>query len=162
LTACGQKVNNEDMNLITEEEAKKKVVDHAGLDEAEVTFTRLKPKTKDDRQVYEVEFYHDDKEYDYELDAGTGEIIGYDHEIENRTGQNGQEDTQTTNTDIGEDKAREIIMEQAPEAAQSDIVIRRDTNDGAVVYKGTVAYGEKNYEFTIDAVNGSITKWEEE
>jgi len=40
---------------------------------------------------------------------------------------------------IGEDKACEIIMVQAPEAAKSDVVIRRDTNDGAVVYEGTVA-----------------------
>ena len=60
--------------LITEETAKSKALSHAGLRADQVTFIRAHLDYDDGRQVYDVEFYTADyTEYDYEIDARTGE-----------------------------------------------------------------------------------------
>ena len=160
LTACSQnaaekKALENTSNYITEAEAKEIALAHADKAVADVTFTRMKLDTEDGRNVYEVGFYYENREYDYDIDAFTGEIIGYDHDTEGRTANNAV-------GDIGEDAARDLILEKAEGASEGDIVIRQNTNDGEPIYEGTVAYGAKNYVFQVDAINGEITKWEEE
>lgn len=77
--------------LITEEQAKSKALAHAGLSASQVNFIWVKQDWEDGRRVYEVEFYTDDyQEYDYEIDARTGEILSFDYDAEgyNRPEQN--------------------------------------------------------------------------
>lgn len=68
---------------ITEEEAKKVALDDAGIAESDVTGLRIEKDKEDGYYVYEVEFYSENKEYDYKIDQTTGEIVGKDYEIEN-------------------------------------------------------------------------------
>lgn len=60
--------------------AKSKAVDHAGLSISSVTFSKAKLDTDDGRTVYEIEFFKDGIEYEYEIDASSGEILEYDVE----------------------------------------------------------------------------------
>ena len=69
--------------VITEEEAKKIALDDAGIAEADVKGLRIEKDREDGYYVYEVDFYSDNKEYDYKIDQTTGEIVGRDYEIEN-------------------------------------------------------------------------------
>ena len=48
---------------------------HAGLNETDVSFLTSKLDNEDGTMVYEVEFYQDRVEYDYTIDALTGEIL---------------------------------------------------------------------------------------
>lgn len=60
--------------------AKETALAHAGLTEAEISFSKAKLENDDGIAVYEVEFYKDRMEYEYEIDAVTGQILEYDSE----------------------------------------------------------------------------------
>lgn len=64
------------------EKAKEIALNHAGLSASEVGFIKAHMDYDDGRQVYDVEFYKDMTEYDYEIDAFTGDIWSYDFDIE--------------------------------------------------------------------------------
>ena len=77
-SAAGQK------NTISEKEAAAKAMAHAGVLEGDATIVKNQLEIEDGRQVYDVEFYTKDyAEYDYEIDAVTGEVISYDYDAEN-------------------------------------------------------------------------------
>ena len=59
-------------SYIGEAAAQQAALAHAGLDEASVSFVRTHLDWDDGRWKYEVEFYKDSTEYDYDIDAVTG------------------------------------------------------------------------------------------
>ena len=66
---------------ITAEKAKEKALVHAGLTADQVTFTKAKADRDDGRSLYEIDFYgNDGTEYEYDIDATSGEVIKYDVE----------------------------------------------------------------------------------
>lgn len=62
---------------IGKEKAKSIALSHAGLTEADVTRLKVELDTERGRRVYEVDFYSGRTEYDYDIDAATGEILKY-------------------------------------------------------------------------------------
>ena len=65
--------------MITAEDAKAIALQHADLVEEEVTFSKCELDKELDGTKYDVEFYTEDRiEYDFEIDAYTGEILSYD------------------------------------------------------------------------------------
>ncbi|MCR4589251.1 MAG: PepSY domain-containing protein [Lachnospiraceae bacterium] len=63
------------------EDAKKAAVQHAGLNMSEVTFDKAKKERDEGRDIYEIDFYkYGVAEYEYEIDAHTGEILDSDRE----------------------------------------------------------------------------------
>ncbi len=146
---------------LTADQAKDKALAHAGLKANQVTFVKSKLDWDDGRQVYDVEFYtSDNKEYDYEIDASTGEVINYDFDAEGyappATG-NGQSGTITA------DQAKEKALSQVPGATVSDIrEFETDYDDGRLQYEGKICYDGMEYEFEIDGYSGAIRNWEAE
>ena len=57
-------------------------VNHAGLMASDVTFSKAKLDTDDGNTVYEIEFYKDGIEYEYEIDASSGNILEFDTELD--------------------------------------------------------------------------------
>ena len=110
---------------------------HAGVKAADATITKSKLDYDDGRQVYDVEFYTSDyKEYYYEIDASTGEVVSYDFDAEGyappATG-NGQSGTITA------DQAKEKALSQVPGATVSDIwEFETDYDDGRLQYEGKI------------------------
>ncbi len=72
-------VNNLAMEV---EEAKAIAVSHAGFSVADVSFSKAKLEKEHRMMVYEIEYYKDGLEYEYEINAETGEIIKYEMEEE--------------------------------------------------------------------------------
>jgi len=68
---------------ITEAKAKQIALAHAQLAENAVTFIKVKNDRENGRKVFDVEFYSGSIEYDYEIDAITGNILSFDFEVEN-------------------------------------------------------------------------------
>ncbi len=66
--------------IITKESAKKIALTHAGVSEENAQRFQSKLDWEDGRQVYEIEFDYGSLEYDYEIDAKTGEILQYSKE----------------------------------------------------------------------------------
>ena len=145
---------------VTEEQARETALSHAGLTADQVTFVRSKLDWDDGRQVYDVEFYTADyTEYDYEIDAATGEIRSYDADAE---GYSYQPDT-TPGTAITAEQARAIALAEVPGASEGDIYeFETDRDDGRLEYEGKIIYNSTEYEFTIDGYSGAIRSWESE
>lgn len=63
------------------EQAKNIAADHAGFSVSEVTFSKVELDYDDGKAVYEIEFYNGQTEYEYEVDAATGDILEYESEL---------------------------------------------------------------------------------
>ncbi len=65
---------------IDAEKAKEIALKHAGLSADQVTFEKVELEHDDGRAEYEIEFYTDHTEYDYEIDASNGNILSAEAE----------------------------------------------------------------------------------
>ena len=65
---------------ISEGEAKRIALEHAGVKEADTKRFRIELDYDDGRYVYEIEFDSNSLEYDYDINAETGEIIEFSKE----------------------------------------------------------------------------------
>jgi len=130
---------------------------HAGLTESQVTFIKAKLDWDDGRQVYDVEFYYDNTEYDYEIDAATGQIREWDRDIENFTPPSTNPGTQ-----IDAAGAKAIALQHAglTESQVTFIKAKLDKDDGRQVYDVEFYYGIYEYEYEIDAATGQIRDWD--
>ncbi len=61
--------------IISQEEAKRNALSHAGLSEAQITDLKIELEYEDGILKYEIEFDSDGQEYDYEVDASSGKIL---------------------------------------------------------------------------------------
>lgn len=143
--------------VISEEEAKAIALKDAGLTEEEVSSIRVKMETDDGVQEYEVDFYAGDKEYDYDIDAQTGEIRSKDMDIDDDFNK-----TKSVKTAVTEEEVKKIVLEKVPQAAEKDIRMHLDYDDGRTIYEGSVVSNGVEYDFEIDADSGRILEWEEE
>ncbi|MBR2743099.1 MAG: PepSY domain-containing protein [Clostridia bacterium] len=126
-----------------------KALANAGFSRGEVTALTAKQDYDDGRLVYEVEFYAGGVEYDYEIDAATGNItdIDIDHSAANY--QSG---------DIGREAAINKALTQAG-LKRSDVTrltAKQDYDDGRLVYEVEFYVGYTEYSYDIDAATGDI------
>lgn len=142
--------------LITEEEAANIAKEHAQV--TDCTMLPVKLDRDDGRQVYDVEFFTaDGKEYDYEIDAATGEVLSYDHDAERQAA------AASGTASITEAEAKALVLAQVPGAAEENFLeFKTDYDDGRLEYEGELFYDGMKYEFTVDGYSGTIREWESE
>ena len=70
--------NSSGKELIGEAKAKAKVLSHSGVSENSIIGFKIEVDSDDRTVIYEIEFKVNNLEYEYELNAYTGEIISYD------------------------------------------------------------------------------------
>ncbi len=165
--------------MITSEEAKTIALQHADLVEEEVTFSKCELDEDFDGPNYDVEFHTEDLlEYDYEIDAFSGEIIGYDWDGDDTLFADSMEEATSevasnediannshnpTNTILSEDDAKKIALEQVSGATDEHIrEFDRDYDDGKLKYEVEIFFEDKEYTFDIDARDGAILEREAE
>ena len=79
-------VNNAQNNIVNNtgnislDKAKEIALSHAGLASNQVTFQRIELDFDNGIQKYEIEFYYNYREYSYEIDANTGNILSYEQD----------------------------------------------------------------------------------
>lgn len=140
---------------ITADRAKEIALAHAGA-AAGADFIRTELDFDGGRWEYEVEFYAGSTEYDYEIDAVTGEILSFDHDVE---GFQIPSAGGTADGYITADRAKEIALARAP--GDSTVVkCKLDFDDGRAVYELELRSGRVEYECEIDAVTGAVLSWE--
>ena len=82
-TQTNNTVANENKgSKITLDEAKKIALNHANLTSKEVSFINAEADMDNGVEFYDIEFYNNNKEYDYEISAADGKIIEYDYDVE--------------------------------------------------------------------------------
>ena len=174
LTGCGAGKD------IGQEEAEKIAFQDAGIQETDTSRLRVSRELDDGRKSYEIEFDAGNKEYSYEIQASDGTILSSDVETiqqniqtENQqAAQNPQpaENQQTTEAPVSqtptpavsEADAKKAALDRVPGAAEQDLRMELEYDDGRYIYEGDIYYQQKEYEFEIDANNGSFLKWSEE
>lgn len=77
----GQKTKSQ--NYINVDQARRIALEHAGFTENEVRFTKAMFENDDEDGVeFEIEFYVGNVEYDYDINAMTGEILDFSSEVD--------------------------------------------------------------------------------
>ena len=127
----------------------------------DVTFIKAEPDNEDGRAVYEIEFYSGNVEYDYDIDAVSGDIVSYDYDIENYDIPVQPTEVQQTNADtvdIGVEKAKEIALSHAGHSIDKVSFVKAeiDYEDGIKVYDIDFYSGNVEYDYEINAATGSI------
>ena len=149
--------------------AKAAAIEAAGFSEADVTFVSAELDRRNGIEFYDIDFHANGKEYDYDIDAFTGTVIG--SETPERADKDDKvppvkdtpENTASSKTEISESEAKKIALAQVPGAKESDIRgFEIDYDDGRLEYEGSIYFEEMEYEFEIDGYSGAIRSWEAE
>lgn len=67
---------------ISGDQAKAVALQHAGVAEADAWGLKVEQGTENGHNVYEVDFKYNGKDYNYDIDATTGEIVKYDVDLD--------------------------------------------------------------------------------
>lgn len=151
----------DDTARLTADEAKKIALNDARLSDREVNFTEVKTDYEDGILVYEIEFYTDTNEYEYEINAVTGAV--YNKEIEVRNGGHGyhHKDAGNIGSYISADAAKAFALSHAGLSA-ADVIfkeVKLDNEKGYAVYEIEFYRGRTEYEYKINALDGSILEY---
>lgn len=152
-------------NYIGEQAAQDAALAHAGVSAQNVSFVRTKLDWDDGRWQYEVEFYDQGTEYDYSIDAVTGEVLGYDYDAEYYTPNNNTAAMQTApGAQISAEDAKAIALAHAGVSAQDAqrMEMGFDNEHGRAVYEFEWRVGWTEYSCDVDANTGEVVGYSSE
>lgn len=176
------------IDIISKEEAKKIVLKHTGLSEADIIRFSIELDREITGTKYDIDFRTAEYEYEYELDAKSGKIIKSEKEAEKTlkpqtTPENTTVPTETT-TEVPEtttttpettttnvadslitkQQAKEIALKHA-KVKEADIrgyEIELDKEISRIIYEISFHAGSFEYDYEINAEDGRIIKSERE
>lgn len=166
-----------DSEVMTVEEAIQIAFDHAGVKAEDVHFDDKEFDIDDGVKLYELEFYANGYEYEYDIHAVTGEVLKFERDTDNdnKSARKEAKATQTANQKapakkqeskkeeyISMDRAKQIAFEHAgvngANARFDDQEF--DMDDGVPSYELEFDVGNNEYEYDIHAVTGAILDFE--
>lgn len=148
-------------SYIGEEAAKQAAIAHSGADSASTVWLKAQFDRDNGRFIYELEFACSGTEYDYEIDALSGEVVKAEREQYSSGGWNGQGQNSGSGL-IGEAAAKSAALSHAGvnEADASRVRVELDRDDGYTYYEVEFRVGRMEYEYEIDAYSSAILKAE--
>lgn len=169
---------------LSADDARQIALSSVGVSADKATFT----KEVLDEGVYEIDFYTESNEYDFEIDADTGAIV--DREVSPRelslpaddgqqegnsdaltesSGKATQPATESTMQNnandgdvIGVAAAKEIALDHAGLSSASFSKAHLDYDDGIRVYDIEFVAGDREYDYEINAYTGAIIEYDTE
>ncbi len=143
---------------IGEKAAKEKALAHAGLKESDIVGLKIKFDFDDGRYCYNVEFWSGNTEYDYDIDALTGEIISFDKDTRNDAPLTPPAEY------IGEAAAKAAALQHAgvKESDTAGMRVTLERDDGVVYYDVEFWAGNTEYDYEIDAKSGKVLSFDKE
>lgn len=155
-----------DTAYIGEEKAKQTALEHAGTNESEIKRLHIELDYDDGLMVYDVEFYYNDREYEYEINASDGSIIGHDQESRDSYDRSEQErdkrSSQNSADFIGEERAAEIAENHSGGSSYTGLKVELDKDNGLYIYEVEFKADGKEYDYEINATAGEIISWDVE
>ena len=142
---------------ISIEEAKNIALADAGVSSSAATFTKSKLDIDDGVYVYDIEFYTDDTEYEYEITRDTGAVRSKSSEpFRNASGQINSNDFQSSQ--ISEDEAKNIALADAgvSSSAATFTKSKLDIDDGVYVYDIEFYTSDREYDYEINRDTGAV------
>lgn len=157
--------------LISMDEAISISLKDAGFKEADVTGLHAELERDDGITIYDVDFYKDGKEYDYEILAETGEILSPVKKPAS-TGNSSSGSSSSGSSSSGSSASKNITKDEAISKALSHAGLKKsqvsrlraelDRDDGKTVYEVDFETAEWEYEYEINAKTGKILKAEKD
>ncbi len=169
-----------DKAYIGRESAMQIAFEDAGVSQSDVQKLEIEMDYEYGVMVYEIEFDVNGMEYDYDINATTGEILKNQQKQDDDSwfnqntqtsgsGQSGQNSSQTSQGTtqgnyIGRESAQQIALEHAGVAESSlrQMEIELDEEHGVMVYEVDFEAGGYEYSYDIDATTGQVLKYDKE
>ncbi len=147
---------------ITPEQAQTAALTHAGLSADQVRELESELDTDDGKAHYDVDFKTAEYEYEYEIDAVTGQVLK-DRKEFNDDKVTDEPAVQPTEY-ITPEQAKTAALTHAGLSADQvrELECELDRENGKTVYEVTFEKGNTEYEYEIDAVTGQVIRHEAE
>ncbi|HEM6116044.1 PepSY domain-containing protein [Streptococcus pluranimalium] len=138
---------------LSEKEAKKKAFEAAGVTEKEVINLQVEQDFDDATPTYEIDFVKDQTEYNYSIDANTGDILEESTEKADDLGNSSSQSVK-----LSQDEAKKKALESASlsEKDVQNLIIEEDFDDATPSYDIEFVKDGTEYSYTIDANTGDI------
>lgn len=136
---------------------------HASLSKNDVRNIDIELDYEYGSMVYEVEFeVGTTTEYEYDINAATGEIVWYEKDSGGNIEQGGS--AIDGKDSVGKDKAVQTALKHAglTSSQVTQLEAKLDRDGGKLVYEIEFRSGNYEYEYEIDASSGSIIKSEKD
>lgn len=154
-----------DSEIISLEEAKAHALNHAGVKAADADFDDGELESDDGLVYYEIEFDTMDYDYEYKVDAVSGEILEEESQKnDDRKAENDDKDTADKKEYISMNRAKEIAFKHAGVNGK-DVRFDEaefDKEDGIPFYELEFEVNENEYEYEIHAVSGKVLDYDQE
>ncbi len=135
----------------------------ATANEAESTFAKM--ENDDGVMIYEIDFIANGYEYEIEIDAVTGAVVGYDKEVaKGFTVRPSKPSNEVTTKVISEAEAKTIALNKAGLSVGNISAYRCefDNDDGMAVYDVEFNSGKYEYSVEINAKTGAVVDYDKE
>lgn len=133
----------------------------AGLKKSQISGCEVEFECDDGNITYDIEFYCGSAEYEFEIDATTGNIIEYETDGDGYEGSHHKNSADNSGSkSIGRSRAKEIALAKAGLTASQihDYEIELDDGEYEIDFK----YQNMEYEVDIDAKTGRVLKFDKE
>ena len=131
---------------------------YAGVSSSAVTYD-VDPELDEYPAYYEVELYTASGEFDYNVDAWTGQVLKGPANVSSITGTT---TPSGTSGGISADKAKSIALADAgvSESSALGLRVKQDWDDGMAIYEVEFRCNGAEYEYDIRSADGTILKSE--
>ena len=151
--------------LLSAEKARDIALKHAGVASSDVRSWDWDLDDEHGRKVYEVEFQTGNTEYDYEIDAVSGEILQSNAEPHDAQPKETHPNTDTVSSGrLSESEVRSIVLKHAnvSSAEVTNWDCELDTDDGVTIFEIEFKAGGYEYDYEVNAMTGSILQYDRE
>ena len=138
---------------ISKEQAETIVLENADMEAKDISRLKTKIENYYGIDIYDIEFYADNKEYNYNVDMYGGEILAMDYEIDKKYY------AKLSGHPVDEIGAIELVKAQIPNCTTDDIKLKLEHDDDYLQYEGRAQVNGVLYEFTIDKNTGTFVEW---
>ena len=166
---------------VTQTQATEIALEHAGVTQEELLSLSVKLEQEGGRQVFDIQFTTDDREYQYDVTSNSGEIINYSYQP--TTGQTSQEEPQaeasqsqesqgtssqasqqesSQSQGITQEEAQAIALNHAGVTLEEATIykVKADVENGRSVYDVEFAVGATEYDYEIAQDTGEILSYD--
>lgn len=167
---------------VTQTQATEIALDHAGVTQEELLSLSVKLEQEGGRQVFDIQFTTDDREYQYDVTSNSGEIVNYSYQPTGQTSQeepqaeasqsqesqgtssqaSQQESSQSQSQGITQEEAQAIALNHAGVTLEEATIykVKADVEDGRSVYDVEFAVGATEYDYEIAQDTGEILSYD--
>lgn len=161
--------------LLSEEQVKQICLSHAGVDAAQASFQSISLQ-QGEQPVYQLLFTAAGSSYSYRIDPYSGQVLSYERTEEAAAQQNAPPASapskpsspsvqpQAEPKSLSLEQAKQLALQKAGLSGQTVVWEKAelDEEDGISYYELEFTFSQNEYECEVDAVSGSILKFEQD